>query len=102
MSSRIIFLTTHLTAVTILTSYSASLISSIMTKVFELPFNNFEELLKAGTYRLAVEPYSSQVMFFKVILFLSYILLLLLFFLLQSSQQQTICQLQNLNRPSLS
>jgi hypothetical protein len=72
MSSRIIFLTTHLTAVTILTSYSASLISSIMTRVYELPFNSFEELLKLGTYRLAAEPHSSQVSFFKVtfILFL--------------------------------
>jgi hypothetical protein len=82
MSNRIIFLTTHLTAVTILTSYSAYLICSIMTRVFELPFNSFEQLLKAGTYRLAPEPYSSQIMFFKVILFCSFVLLLLLFFLL--------------------
>lgn len=91
MSSRIIFLTTHLTAVTILTSYSASLISSIMTRVFELPFNSYEELLKIGTYRLAAEPYSSQIMFFKVIFiffpFLLLLLLLLLFFLHLSSHQ---------------
>jgi len=65
-SSRVIFLTTHLTAVIILTCYSAYLVSSITTKVYELPFNSFEEFLKAGTHHLVVEPHSSQITYFKV------------------------------------
>lgn len=69
MSSRIIFLITHLTAVIMLTSYSASLVSHIMTRVYKLPFNSFEELLEVGTYKLVVEPYSSQLMYFKVFCF---------------------------------
>jgi hypothetical protein len=65
-SSRVIFLTTHLTAVIILTSYSAFLVSFITTRVYELPFNSFEEFLKAGTHYLVTEPYSSQTTYFKV------------------------------------
>lgn len=74
-SIRVIFLTTHLTAVIMLTSYSAYLVSLITTRVYGLPFNSFEEFLKAGTHRLAVEPHSSQTMYFKVQLafhFISY------------------------------
>lgn len=69
MSSRIIFLTTHITAVIMLTSYSASLVSCIMTRVYTLPFHSFEEFLEDGTHQLAVEPYSSQITYFKVQLF---------------------------------
>jgi hypothetical protein len=61
-----VFLTTHLTAVIVLTSYSAYLVSFVTTRVFELPFDSFEEFLKAGTHQLAVEPFSSQIMYFKV------------------------------------
>jgi hypothetical protein len=74
-SSRVIFLTTYLTALIILTSYSAFLVSFISNRVYELPFTSFEEFLKAGTHHLAVEPHSSQTMYFKVQLafhFISY------------------------------
>jgi hypothetical protein len=75
-SSRVIFLTIHLTALVILTSYSASLVSFITTRVYELPFNSFEEFLKAGTHYLAIEPHSSLTTYFKVPLefpFISYL-----------------------------
>ncbi|XP_021924658.1 uncharacterized protein LOC110832178 [Zootermopsis nevadensis] len=49
-----------------LTSYSASLISHIMTREYNLPFHSFEEFLEVGTYQLVVEPYSSQIMYFKM------------------------------------
>jgi len=75
-SSRVIFLTTYLTAVVILTSYSAFLVSFITTRMYELPFNSFEEFLQAGTHYLATEPHSSQTTYFKVQLefpFISYL-----------------------------
>jgi hypothetical protein len=75
MSSQITLLTMHLTAVILLTSYSAYLVSFIATRVSELPFNSFEEFLKAGTHHLAVEPYSSHTMYFKVpFVFISFLL----------------------------
>jgi hypothetical protein len=38
-----------------------------MTTVSELPFNSFEEFLKVETHQLAVEPNSSQILYFKVL-----------------------------------
>ncbi|XP_069683258.1 probable glutamate receptor [Periplaneta americana] len=65
LSTRLILLAAYVTAVVIVTSYSACLLSFIMTKVYGLPFNNFEEFLKDGTYQLEILAQSSTLMYFK-------------------------------------
>jgi len=54
VSGRIVRLTTYVTAVLIVTSYTASLVSHVMTAKYKLTFNNFEEFLSDGTYQLGV------------------------------------------------
>ncbi|CAG2056909.1 unnamed protein product [Timema podura] len=53
-SSRVLFLSTHLTAVTLYAAYSASLISSLTKEVTVLPFQDLQGLLQDGTYKFAV------------------------------------------------
>jgi hypothetical protein len=56
----------YLAAVVMLASYSASVLSHIMTKTYKLPFNTFEEFLEIGTYTLVVERYSGHYTHFQV------------------------------------
>jgi hypothetical protein len=66
VSWRIIQLTTYLAAVVMLASYSASLLSHIMTKIDKLPFNTFEEFLEIGTYTLGVGKHGGHYTHFEV------------------------------------
>ena len=66
-TGRIFHLTTFITAVLIVTSYSASLVSYVMMTKYTLPFNNFEEFLSDGTYQLGVLAGSAHMSYFKVI-----------------------------------
>jgi hypothetical protein len=66
VSWRIIQLTTHLTALVIVASYSASVLSHIMTQTDKLPFNTFEEFLQDGTYTLAVGKHGGHYTHFEV------------------------------------
>ena len=64
--SRIVILTAHVTAVVILTSYSASLIACIVHEKYNLPFTNFQEFINDGTYELEVLANSAELDYFKV------------------------------------
>ena len=66
VSGRIVHLTTFVTAVLIVTSYTASLVSHVMVTKYKLPFNNFEEFLSDGTYQLGVLAGSAHLSYFKV------------------------------------
>ncbi|KAJ4449442.1 hypothetical protein ANN_00841 [Periplaneta americana] len=66
LSGRLVHLTTYLTAVVLLTSYSASLISSITIGPHGVPFGSFEDFLSDGTYSLAVMANSYAVTYFKL------------------------------------
>jgi hypothetical protein len=56
----------NLTAVVIVASYSASVLSRIMTDSGKLPFNSFEEFLEVGTYTLAVGRHGGHFTHFQV------------------------------------
>ena len=64
---RIVSLVVYLLAVIIYMSYSASLISSIMTRKHVLPFTDFEGFLEDGSYTLGAQQSSAELDFFKVI-----------------------------------
>ena len=64
--ARVVILTAHLTAIVILTSFSASLIASIVNDKYYLPFRNFQEFLDDGTYELEVLANSAELDYFKV------------------------------------
>jgi hypothetical protein len=66
VSWRIIHLTVNLAAVVIVASYSASVLSFIITRRESLPFNTFEELLEVGTHTLAFGRHSGFLQFFQV------------------------------------
>jgi hypothetical protein len=66
VSWRVIQLTVNIAAVVIVTSYSASVLSYIITNRDKLPFNTFEELLEVGTYTLAIGRHSAFLSFFEV------------------------------------
>ncbi|XP_069683180.1 probable glutamate receptor [Periplaneta americana] len=53
-SCRIVYLVSYLTSVTLLASYSASLISHITSRTYRLPFTTFEGFLLDGTFTLGV------------------------------------------------
>jgi hypothetical protein len=53
VSWRVIQLTANLAAVLTVASYSAYILSCIVTNREKLPFNTFEELLVVGTHILA-------------------------------------------------
>jgi len=63
---RIIHLTTYVTAVIIGVSYSASLISHIMTDSHTLPFVDFRGFVADGTYKLGLLANSGYISFFRV------------------------------------
>jgi hypothetical protein len=66
VSSRILTLTTHLTAMVLLVGYSGFLISYLTFRTTELPFTSFQHFLQAGTYRLGVLHNSIHYTYFKV------------------------------------
>jgi hypothetical protein len=65
-SCRVVYLTTYLTAVVMLASYSATLISFLTVRTAKLPFNDIEEFLKDGTHKLGTLEQSTVLNFFRV------------------------------------
>jgi hypothetical protein len=65
MYGRIAFLTACLTGFVMTISYSASLLSHIMTSVEELPINSFQDLLNDGSYQLGILEHSAHLAYFK-------------------------------------
>jgi hypothetical protein len=63
---RVIHLTNYVTAVIIGVSYSASLISHIMTDSHTLPFVDFRGFVADGTYQLGLLANSGYISFFRV------------------------------------
>jgi hypothetical protein len=63
---RIIHLTTYVTAVIVGVSYSASLISHIMTDSHTSPFVDFRGFVADGTYQLGLLANSGYISFFSV------------------------------------
>jgi hypothetical protein len=78
MAVRIIHLTTYVTAVVTAVSYSASLISHIMTYTHTLPFVDFREFVADGTYQLGLLANSGYISFFRVSYSLCYSMFLAL------------------------
>jgi len=65
-SCRVVYLTTYLSAVVLLTSYSATLISFLTVRIVEVPFNNLEEFLIVGTHKIGTLQDSTVLNLFKV------------------------------------
>jgi hypothetical protein len=65
-SGRVVFLITYLSAVVLLASYSATLISFLAVRIAEVPFNDLEELLIVGTHKLGALEESTVLTLFKV------------------------------------
>jgi hypothetical protein len=65
-SCRLVYLTAYLTAVILLSAYSAALISFLTKKSIALPFRNLQGLLKDGTYKLGVRENSAEYRMFEV------------------------------------
>jgi hypothetical protein len=61
-----VFLTAYLTAVILLSAYSAALISFLTKKSVVVPFRDLQGLLKDGTYRLGIMPDSAEYEMFEV------------------------------------
>jgi hypothetical protein len=72
----VVYLTTYLTAVVMLASYSATLISFLTVRTVKLPFNDIEEFLKVGTHKLGALEHSTILNFFRVSTFATHIYLL--------------------------
>jgi hypothetical protein len=56
----------YLSAVIVLASYSATLISFLAVRTVKLPFNDIEEFLEVGTHKLGALEHSTMINFFKV------------------------------------
>jgi hypothetical protein len=69
---RLAFMTLYLSAFMLFSCYSAAFISDLTMQDPALPFTSFEELLKDGSYMLAMVPISAQMDYFRV----SYIIVL--------------------------
>ena len=65
-SSRIVILTSYVTALVLMAAYSAFLISSLAVQHRNLPFNDLQGLLHDGSYRLGVVGNSSLFSSFRV------------------------------------
>jgi hypothetical protein len=65
-SCRLVYLTAYLTAVILLSAYSASLISFLAKKSVAMPFRDLQGLLKDGTYKLGVIENSAEYRMFEV------------------------------------
>ncbi|PSN36657.1 hypothetical protein C0J52_24933 [Blattella germanica] len=57
---RIVFFTSHLTALVLMAGYSASLISTLASREISLPFHDFQGLLEDGSYKVGVLTNSAQ------------------------------------------
>ncbi|PSN41923.1 hypothetical protein C0J52_06811, partial [Blattella germanica] len=64
-SLRLVFATSYLTAYVILACYSAAFITHLTLRKPHLPFQNFEEFLEDGTYRLGMLQKSAQMDYFR-------------------------------------
>jgi hypothetical protein len=64
--SRIAFLTLYFTGIVVVTSYSASLLSHVVTNTDEISIQEFQDLLDDGSCRLGVLQHSAQLSYFKV------------------------------------
>lgn len=65
-SSRVVYLTVYLSAVILLASYSATLISFLTVRIINVPFNDLEEFLVIGTHELGTLEDSTVLHLFKV------------------------------------
>jgi hypothetical protein len=61
-----VYLTTYLTAVILLASYSATVISFLTVRTVTMPFSNLEELVVVGTHKLGALQDSTVLTLFKV------------------------------------
>jgi hypothetical protein len=61
-----VFLTAYLTAVILLSAYSAALISFLTKKSVVMPFMDLQGLLKDGTYKLGIMSDSAEYEMFEV------------------------------------
>ena len=65
-SCRVVYLTTYLTAVILLASYSATVISFLTVRKVTMPFSNLEEFVVVGTHKLGALQDSTVLNLFKV------------------------------------
>ena len=65
-SMRLVVVTSYLTAVIVVASYSAALITHLTLREVELPFNDYKEFLADSTYQLGMMRQSAQMDYFKV------------------------------------
>lgn len=66
-AQRMIHLTAHLTAVIILASYSAALISFLTVESVDMPFTTLQGLIDDNTYKIGVLTGSADYVLIKVI-----------------------------------
>ncbi|KAJ9584260.1 hypothetical protein L9F63_021382, partial [Diploptera punctata] len=64
-SIKVVFMTSYLTAVIIMSSYSAAFITHLTLREIELPFRTFEEFLRDKTYHMGMVPNTAQMDYFK-------------------------------------
>jgi hypothetical protein len=65
-SSRVVYLTAYVTAAVITTSYAATFISFLAVRRYKLPFEDFEGILKDGSYRLGLNRATGHINSFQV------------------------------------
>jgi hypothetical protein len=63
-------MTSYLTAVVLVASYSAGIISYLTLRTPSLPFTDFKGILGDGSYKLGIVPNGAKLDYFKVILIL--------------------------------
>jgi hypothetical protein len=63
---RLALLIVHVSSLVLISYYSAAFITDLTLQDPTLPFTNFEELLKDGSYLLGMMPKSAQMDYFKV------------------------------------
>jgi hypothetical protein len=67
LASRMVYFITYLTAVVLFVAYSATFVSFLAVRQYDLPFADFKGLVEDGTYRLGMLSGSARINFFKVI-----------------------------------
>jgi hypothetical protein len=60
-------MTSYLTAVVLVASYSAGIISYLTLRTSPLPFTDFRGILEDGSYQLGIVPNGAKLDYFKVI-----------------------------------
>jgi hypothetical protein len=66
LPSRLVYLTVYITAVVLTTSYAAIFISFLAVRRYELPFEDFQGLLRDGSYRLGLNRATGHMSSFQV------------------------------------